>query len=715
MPVERTDHPQPWSIEVRLRRKGIRILIGILALHFVLLSLYSLYKIQEWATQDLRVLADMISRHAATATKLGNATEAHAILATLQAKPDVLQAVILTADAHLLAEYRQSPAEHACPAIRPGRGPISFDRCGVALFAPIEFAGSSVGSVGIQIGIVSTYLEVLLISVVDLGLSVMLTLLSIPYWRRLAKHIAEPIGDLVAATSRATMDSLPHVTVRPHASREVVALCEGFNRMMIQLATQDRSLREELQHRQHAEQRLIELAYADPVTGLHNRHYFRQALDEAMQSVKAPGGLGALMYIDLDGFKVVNDTLGHDAGDMLLLEVGKRLRGHLREADVICRTGGDEFAVLIRPLSSPEAAQLVAEKLVRQLAAPYRIQNLMAPTVTASIGFALFPDDATDAGALMLAADKALYQAKAAGRCCHRRAEARAEKSRERQLMEDLPFALARGELFLVFQPKVTLQAAHDPTRLRAVSVEALLRWQHPRLGLIGPDQFIGFAESSGQILALGHWILQSACGLLVEWRSSIQPDLRLSVNLSPRQLADESAIDGLIAVLAASGLPPGAVELELTESAFVDRSEATLGKLNRLRAAGFGLSVDDFGTGYSSLAYLAEFPVTTLKLDRTFVDRISEDRRGLAIARAIIALARALELEVVAEGVETPEQASCLLSLDADLLLQGYLFAKPMNAPGLGIWLTPAVALAPQRASMPDHAAAPLCAQPPG
>jgi EAL domain-containing protein (putative c-di-GMP-specific phosphodiesterase class I) len=310
------------------------------------------------------------------------------------------------------------------------------------------------------------------------------------------------------------------------------------------------------------------------------------------------------------------------------------------------------------------------------LAAPYRLRDRGAQ-VSASIGACLFPDDADDRDSLMRHADSAMYRAKERGKNRYHLYHAGgAEPPSRHQLLEQaLEGALARGELHLLYQPQVLLPASGGQPEV--IGFEALLRWRHPTLGPIGPAEFVPLAESCGAILPIGEWVLREACRQLVAWRAD-HPGLQVSVNLSARQLASGEAIDDLTRVLEASGLPAGAVELELTESLLVDRSETMLGRLGQLRAAGFGLAIDDFGTGYSSLAYLDSFPITTLKIDRAFVRNLSGAGHGDAIARAIIAIGAAIGADVIAEGIETTGQAHALRALGC-LRGQGYLYAPPL------------------------------------
>jgi diguanylate cyclase len=629
--------------------------------------------------------AEIIGANSAAAIAFGNEEEANEILASLAASADVLQAYVFMPDGRTLGRYTPLPeGETDCHALRPDTPPgWDLRWCGASVVRPILLHGRQVGTMAMEMGLGSTYRDLAGTIAASLALAGLAFGLSIPLWRRVATRLAEPLTHLVALTERVSQEQDFGLRARVSGSREVDALALAFNQMMCQLEQRDERLNHELHQRRQAEVRLNDLAYFDPVTGLHNRHYFRERIDAAVARAGREHGRCALIYIDLDGFKQVNDTLGHDGGDELLREVGRRLNETLRRSDGVCRLGGDEFAVIIDDDIQEHQVGAIAAKLVEVLAAPYRLGDRGAPAVTASIGACLYPEEADDRDSLMRHADTAMYRAKERGknRYCLYRAGGIEPPSRHQQLEQALEGALARGELHLVYQPQVMLPPpGAEPGATPAVlGFEALLRWQHPALGAVGPCEFIPLAEASGAIEPIGEWVLREACERLKQWRL-VHPALQMSVNLSARQLAGEETIERLARVLADSGLAPGAMELELTESLMVDRSERMIGRLSRLRSAGFGLAIDDFGTGYSSLAYLDSFPITTLKIDRAFVRKLGTPAaHGDAIARAIVAIGAALGADVIAEGIETPAQAQALRALGCRRG-QGYLYAAPLS-----------------------------------
>lgn len=702
------------SIQRQITTLGLALTALVLAGFALGMMLHEAANRRQALEASMTTEAEIIGSNSAAAVTFGNDEEANEILASLAASPDVQQARIFMPDGRPLGRYTAENAAAECHVLRPEGSGRSWDLrwCGAALYRPILLHGKVVGTVAMEVGLSSTYRALAGTIVVSLALAALAFVLSIPLWRRVAARVAEPLTRLVELTERVSHEQDFRLRATASGSREVDALASGFNQMMSQLQQRDERLNHELHQRRQAEVRLNDLAYFDPVTGLHNRHYFLERIDSAVARAGREQGRCALIYIDLDGFKQVNDTLGHDRGDELLREVGRRLTETLRRSDGVCRLGGDEFAVIIDDDSAIGQVEKVAAKLVEVLAAPYRLSDQRSAQVSASIGACLFPDDADDRDSMMRHADSAMYRAKERGKNRYWLYHAGGSEppSRRQQLEQALDEALERNELNLVYQPQVLMPSAdHEDGNAPVVfGFEALLRWRHASLGLISPVEFIPLAEASGAIESIGEWVLQEACSRLVQWRK-IHPQLQMSVNLSARQLASDEVIDRLIDVLVASGLPAGAVELELTESLLVDRTELMLGRLGRLRAAGFGLAIDDFGTGYSSLAYLDSFPITTLKIDRAFVRNLGAPRAGLApnpppegvkglgsgpssletgaargdaIARAIVAIGAAIGADVIAEGIETAAQAQALHQLGCRRG-QGYLYAAPLGENG--------------------------------
>ncbi|HUQ75847.1 MAG TPA: EAL domain-containing protein [Burkholderiales bacterium] len=425
--------------------------------------------------------------------------------------------------------------------------------------------------------------------------------------------------------------------------------------------------------RKQAEDALRFVATHDSLTGLPNRVMFGQRLDHAINQADRRRGRLAVLFIDLDRFKVINDTLGHEFGDRLLREVAQRLLGVVRAADTVARLGGDEFVVLLEDIGEPVAAAGVAQKLIASLAQGVTLAG-KEYHVSASVGVSTYPDDARDAQELLKFADIAMYGAKEQGRNTFQFYAARHNiHTVERLTLESgLRRALERGQLVLYYQPLVEVR------RRRIVGVEALVRWQHPELGLLPPGSFIGIAEETGLIVPIGQWVMQAACAAQRSWLDAGLPPMRMSVNLSPRQLQYGELIADIARTARASGCEPRTLTFEITESMVMQDPERAVALLEEMRALGVRIAIDDFGTGHSSLSYLKRFPADELKIDRSFITDIPADKGDAAITQAIISLAHSLGMGVVAEGVETQAQLDFLTAQGCDEF-QGYLFSKPL------------------------------------
>ena len=423
------------------------------------------------------------------------------------------------------------------------------------------------------------------------------------------------------------------------------------------------------------EARIQHMAHHDFLTGLPNRFLLTDRFKQVAAAAERNDTRYALLFIDLDRFKNVNDTLGHSIGDQLLRDVASRLGSIVRGTDTLSRQGGDEFLVLLGEVETPEAAAIVARKLMQVLGEPFLLDGHPI-TVTPSIGIAVSPEDGTDLDSLLKHADLAMYDAKQQGRNNYQffRREMNA-RSLELLLMEsDLRQALRKSEFELHYQPQISVSSG------RPQGLEALLRWRHPERGLVSPADFIPMAEETGLILPIGQWVLNTACQQLANWRTNGWPELRVAVNLSAAQFRQQDLLTQVETALAAANLPADALELEVTESILMIDAEGTAKMLNALNAMGVALAIDDFGTGYSSLAYLKRFSVSTLKVDRSFVNGIGIDGEDAAICSAIIGLARSLRLDVVAEGVETQAQYDWLAKAGCHII-QGYFTGRPAPA----------------------------------
>jgi diguanylate cyclase (GGDEF)-like protein/PAS domain S-box-containing protein len=426
-----------------------------------------------------------------------------------------------------------------------------------------------------------------------------------------------------------------------------------------------------------AERNIHFLAYYDVLTGLPNRTLLRDRLGQMIAVSHRDHRQFALLFMDLDRFKYINDSMGHSVGDRLLQAVALRIQEHVREEDTVARLGGDEFIVLLRDTGESGAA-VVARKLLETLATPYDLEGQIIST-QASIGICIFPDHAQDADTLIKNADMAMYSAKEEGRNNYQffKAEMNFRVDLLFSMEKDLRLALERGEFYLNYQPQVDLATG------KLCGVEALVRWNHPSKGAVSPGEFIPVAEETGQIIAIGEWVLRTACAQMVEWRKAGVINVTLAVNLSMRQLRQPALVDLIKAVLEESGLEPKYLELEITEGIMMGDNQIALRFLMEMDNLGVHLSIDDFGTGFSSLNYLKKLPVDKLKIDQSFVRDIETDESDAAIIRSIISLGHRLNLRVIAEGVETQEQLDFLRIRGCDEI-QGYFYARPMSAVSL-------------------------------
>lgn len=451
----------------------------------------------------------------------------------------------------------------------------------------------------------------------------------------------------------------------------------------------------DITERKQVERRLSYMANYDSLTGLPNRSLFRERLERAMDRTRRSGRQLALMFLDLDRFKNINDTLGHEVGDQLLKYVANALTANLRSTDTVSRNaedesesitvsrlGGDEFTVLVEDIVSPNAATHVATRILAAIAEPFEI-NGERLYISTSIGVTLYPHEAEDLDGLVKQADMAMYRAKELGRNTYffYNEELNIAMAERHALEASLRHALERQEFSLHYQPKADLRSG------RITSVEALLRWAPSEGAAIGPDRFVPILEEIGLISQVGTWVLRTACAQIAAWKAAGLPALRLAVNVSAHQFRQRNLPDLIAGHLSENGLLPSDLEVELTESILMEDSEQSREILSRLGAMGIHLAIDDFGTGHSSLAYLKRFNVHTLKIDRSFIRDLPDDADDSAIATAVVRLAASLKIRVVAEGVETREQAAFLREMGCDEM-QGYLLSAPLPAEAFPAWL---------------------------
>ena len=616
------------------------------------------------AQHEAGIRAAIIAENALPALRFRDVKTAEEILAGLGRDAEVLSARIVEPNGNIFAAFAPRSADSAA-ATPPGLIQIHVS-------ASMTTGGEHVASLEmVRDG--NSVLQQLTLYVGAVLLSAILALLiGSLVAARLQRAITQPLSALVTLMKEVSVggDLSQRATVGSHD--ELGELGESFNRMIGQIEHRNTALGEELAERVRAEKRLEHLALHDQVTGLPNRHFFRKRTAELIADQALSGGSKALLFIDLDNFKYINDTFGHDCGDQLLIVVAQRLSAAVRPHDMVVRFGGDEFVVVLDHLPDVDQALRRAHKLLEVVTEPFKLTEREF-FVTCSIGAAMTPEHAANFDELLQKADAAMYVAKNAGKNGVKLWEPSmsSESSTRFELETDLHLALDRGEIEMHYQPIVSLTTGH------LVGMEALMRWHHPARGWISPAVFIPIAEDSGLILSLGEWAMRTAFHQTAQWNAQFDP-LFVAVNVSGRQFREPLFAARSENIAQASGLAHKLCELEVTESVVMGHSSEAARVLDELSKYGFTLSLDDFGTGYSSLSYLKRFSLDKLKIDRSFVADLPGDVENIAITKAIIGLARTLSMRTVAEGIETAEQAATLRALGCQYG-QGYYFSQPL------------------------------------
>ncbi|MCE1190776.1 MAG: EAL domain-containing protein [Acidovorax sp.] len=621
-PTVPEDGPEPRQAPPLLLSSRL-VVTGILAAGLALLTVVlALTGLDYWSTrqsmlEDSRVEAAIVADNLSAAVVFRDARAAGEMLAALKAAPLVLGAGVYDADGLLLAHYTRETGQRFAPTLADtGLQPAS-ERAGLRVLEiarPVEMAGVASGTLYFRKSMRAVY----------------------------SRLLVRFVGALLIAGC--TMAMAVALVLRSRAAVR------------------------------HAENRLHALAHTDAVTGTGNRHAFNERLAAEIARAQALGTHLALVYIDLDNFKTLNDTFGHAAGDGLLRQVARRLQSALRTSDALSRVGGDEFAVVLRLDMDDAGLHRYGQRIVGTFREPF-LELGQQLTMTCSAGIATFPADAADMDSLVSNADTAMYRAKEMGknRCVRFEASMNQAVVRRQAIEQALRGALQEGEgLSMHYQP---LFAAADRA---LVGAEALLRWTHPELGQVSPLEAVMAAEDCGLIVPLGYWVLRTACRDAVRFQA--HGPLRVSVNISARQLGDPQFLERVMDILREEQLPAQQLEIELTETVLMENVEAGAHVLHRLSQLGIHLAIDDFGTGYSSMGYLRQLPVRRLKIDRSFVKDLPAHEHSRTIVTAVVALAHGLGLQITAEGVETPEQADYLVRQGCDVL-QGYLLARPMPA----------------------------------
>ncbi len=624
--------------------------------------------------EDLHAQASMIAANSTAAVVFNDPRAATEILSALRASPAVKQAALFNEERQYFAGYRRDSGDADIVSFSPENAKDhAFSAAYLDLYQKVIHDNRWVGTLYLRADLAPLYQRLLWYGMTILVMAALALAVGFALISKLQRTITMPITRL-ADLSRQISDKRDYSIRTPvESADEIGSLAKSFNDMLAQIQVRDVELKYELAERKRAEERLDHLANYDTVTGLPNRYYFNERLSMALARANKSGEMAALMFLDLDNFKVVNDTLGHHVGDELLQYVAHRLQAALRPNDAICRVGGDEFAVILENITDASQALIVGEKCTQALSGMIGFSGHDV-YVSVSIGVSLYPQDTTDMHDLLKNADTAMYHAKAKGKntCQFFLPEMKGMAQKRLTVETSLRRAIERNEFQIHYQPLIEL-----PER-RLVGVEALIRWMHPDLGVVNPMDFIPLAEETGLIIPIGAWVLRTACAQAKAWNDMGIEPIHMAVNLSGRQFKEDNIVEVIFTALRETGLDPQLLELELTESTLMDSDSATLAKLHELSSAGVKLSVDDFGTGYSSMSTLKNFPISVLKVDRSFVRDLPKNSDDAAITEAIIAMAKSLKIDVTAEGVETEEQARFLEDKNCNRC-QGFYFSHPV------------------------------------
>jgi diguanylate cyclase (GGDEF)-like protein len=662
---------------LRLRTKLSLVVIAstLMAslLLFVAVTLLEYHDSRHRVEERAQGLARVLAQNVRAPLSFEDPAAASRVLEGLGAVPEVRWAALLDMQSAVFAAYavRNSAPPPVADLVRL----VAEDAPGVATGALVHTVelvhvdGSVVGRLVLCTDAAPAFSATLTRALLVLMGAAVIGLLASAAAVKVQDSMVQPIASLADVMHDVSRTHAYMTRVSTSRSDEVGALYDGFNLLLGELEARDTVL-------QRQQARLFTLAHVDAVTGLSNRHHFRMMLDEAL--TRLSGHPFALLCLDLDRFKTVNDALGHDVGDHLLALVGQRLKALSRQGDMVARLGGDEFAMILRNVADPQEVQRIADRVLAALCASVDIDGLTVP-LGVSVGMVLAPRDGDQPEQLLKNADLALYSAKASGRgrACFYDASMSAGVVRRLQLERALRSAIMLDQLSVVYQPQVDLASR------AVIGFEALVRWKHPELGDVRPDEFIAVAEDAGLINEIGAWVLEQACMVAATWPAH----LSVAVNLSAVQVMTQDLPLLIERVLAATGLPAARLEVEITESVLLNETEATLAQLHGLNRLGVRIALDDFGTGYSSMAYLRRFPFDKLKIDRCFVKALTTEPDARVIVHAIIDMARGLHMKTLAEGVEREAEMAALLEEGCEEV-QGYLVSRPLQVDAVPAFL---------------------------
>jgi diguanylate cyclase (GGDEF)-like protein len=676
-------------MEIRFRKlpigKKLRVINLLIVSLITLLTISSMSffmygSLRDDYQKEAATLSAMLAQSVNSALLSNDAEAAQRALDGLRTVRDVLRAEIYDKSGHLFASYaRENNTFNAPLSFDPSQyekaahfGSLALDNVSPVL--SVSPGKEQIGTITIRLNLVDAYTHL----AYQIGILLLVGLFSFTLiaalLTKLQKSITLPLLSLTEAMHKVSKDGDFSARATLISQDEIGELASVFNQMLDELSKRENSLHQELKERRRIEERLSEIAHFDSVSNLPNRYSFNSQIDRALINYKYDLEKFALMFLDLDNFKYVNDTFGHHAGDLLLARVAERLRGSLRQEDYIARLGGDEFAIIMYDFSGISQISSVSGKILAALQQPFFLEGHEA-FIGASIGITICPDNGEDRETLQRQADSAMYQAKNLGKNTFQFYQSDLSLAHKNRINIEaqLRRSLEHDEIVVYYEPIVEI-----PTE-RIVGFEALARWIKQDGTIVRPDDFIPLAEETGLIIDIGNHVINSSAVQTAAWVNRFGQTFT-SVNFSSRQFKQNDLANDVLKTLKNAGLQPCYFEMEITESILMNNSSDSMNLLGLLIDQGMGVAIDDFGTGYSSLSYLTSFPISKIKIDRSFVAKLPNDKNALAVVTAIIGLAKSLNLKVVAEGIETVEQFACLAKLGCQYG-QGYLFGKPLPA----------------------------------
>ena len=689
---------------IPIRRKLTMLIVAISTVSLLLASTAFItsdrINTQQTVSDHLGTMADIIAANSSAALLFSDPVAAQETLGFLNSQPHIQAAAIYGMDEKEFASYIKPGLQLEMPEILSQTANILFWGDYVELFTHIVYEGEQIGVVYLRSDMEAVHDRLILfLGIVALVLVVSL-LVTFILSAQLQRIITDPLLRLSAIARQVSTEKNYAVRVIGEGKDEIGNLITDFNTMLDEIQSRDNELREnrlQLEERVARRTRELEIAneqlelskeqaesvasrmeyhaHHDALTGLPNRILLNDRITSELAHARRQQTNAALLFLDLDRFKIINDSLGHAVGDQLLRVIARRLNNCVRDEDTVARLGGDEFMVLLPRIGGSADAGRIAKKIIECLVDPISC-NGHELHITTSIGISIYPYDGADAETLIKHADISMYRAKELGRnkAVYYTAEMNAGSRKQLAMETNLRRALEKDQLKLFYQPKV------DISRNMITGVEALLRWEHPTMGFISPLDFIPVAEDTGLIVPIGEWVLHTAFRQLKQWHNAGFTDLTVAVNLSSAQLARPGFEDVVAQALSESGLDAGMTELEITENVAMENIDSAIIILEKLKCMGISIAMDDFGTGYSSLSYLRRLPIDIVKIDKSFVREIPDSAEDVTIAQAIIAMAKSLKLSLIVEGVENVRQLNFFRQQNVNIV-QGYLFSKPVEA----------------------------------